>query len=254
MPGTILIPALVLGLAPVPLPVDRQAARDIRCKDSGQYQGNVISPVFSLTVSGPDRKLWVYQSSDDHSGTMRPPLVVRAEGTYELIDDLAVFTGTLTNSAEKTSTEIRFGVNFGFPGGKVAFNRFFPGPGDNLRYHRKWFVRQGKGWQPVREITLTIPRTALVEKADTWKVPVKGERVVWAGQDRGKTERIEEHIVYRKSRDRQTYVAVKRPSRRWLPSELRVQFIDGKAVAAVHEGRYIADLRGLHPRLAIPPE
>ena len=57
-----------------------------------------------------------------------------AAGTYELHQDLAVFSGHAEGGEE-----IRFGMNYAFPGGRVYFNAFFPASDSELRYHRQWF-------------------------------------------------------------------------------------------------------------------
>src|SRR5881392_3430780 len=84
------------------------APKTIACKDKGSYTGNVISPKFALTINDDAGKTWEYTYEDDFSGT-RKAARSRTAGTYEIKDDLVVFTGKVTGEGGgvKDADELR---------------------------------------------------------------------------------------------------------------------------------------------------
>src|ERR1700722_15253815 len=108
----IIPPVLCLALAALAPAPDK----DIHCEESGQYIGG-LDRIFTLKIDGPYEKTWRYPFKVVPSDGQRN---LDMRGTYELRNGLAVFTG----KADKE--ELRFAINYGFPGGKVEFNGFFP--------------------------------------------------------------------------------------------------------------------------------
>src|SRR5262245_46796945 len=191
---TALLTLCLVPLAAGFLAADDRTKIDIRCEAKGEYIGNLISPVFSLSISGPKEKTWSYRFSDNQSGTLKEPIVREIKGTYELADGLAIITGTgITRGGDEPRKEepVRFGVNYGFPGGEVHFNRLFPAGDGTLRYRRQWFTRSGKGWTPAEERTLSLPLKGLEQGKKVWEVTVKGERARWDRDGKKTVERAE---------------------------------------------------------------
>ncbi|MBL8796502.1 MAG: hypothetical protein JNM56_21560, partial [Planctomycetia bacterium] len=144
--------------------------------------------------------------------------------------------------------DIRFGLNYGFPEGKVAFNGFFPADGQSLRYHRQWFRQCDGQWEVAEEITLTMPPS--VPDGDQWQVAVKGEHVRReAGQE--KRAAIDEKLTYTRTEGSSLYV-LHRPKGR-LPFSL-FPHLKGKqleaAVQTVGPHSPFGYLRGFNPSLA----
>jgi hypothetical protein len=252
-------PLLAWCLAPILLadaPAAGEPPRSIQCRDQGSYIGNLISPVFTLVINGPQDRTWKYEYSDNLSGTANPPRTVKATGTYELVDDLALFTGTLTQSDEgggqETRQTIRFGLNHGFPAGQVQFNRFFPAADGKLHYHQKWFRAKGQEWLPVEERRLAIAGTAPAATAESWEVTYRGERVRWDERGQATVEKVDDRVVYRRGQGG-VFVHESRPERRWLPAEVAVQVRDGRLESVTLGYGAIGQLRGFHPQHALPP-
>src|SRR5262245_4099994 len=108
LPFLLMVP---VGDGPVTVP-----EKDISCKDAGQYIGG-IDRVYKLEITGPKDKKWDYSFALQPEASMQGN--VKASGTYEFVDDLAVFTG------KRNAEDVRFGLNYGFLAGKVEFNGFF---------------------------------------------------------------------------------------------------------------------------------
>jgi hypothetical protein len=249
--------ALCLILLPTGVIVADDKKNDIRCEAKGNYIGNVISPVFSLSIAGPREKTWVYRYSDNMSGLLKEPPVNEFKGTYELADGLAIFTGTGTfgRGAPAQAQEVRFGVNYGFVGGEVYFDRLFATDGGTLRYKRRWYEKRGEEWQLVEERTLALPPKGLEEGAKSWEVTVTGERVRWDKEGKKTVERAEEKIVYKKHEDTPGYYFTEQsPATKWLPAELYPTFVKGKPEVVGIKAPSIGELRGLAPLLALRPE
>jgi len=157
---------VLLNLLPAaPLPSSTEP-KDIQCQDSGQYIGG-IDRSYALKIGGPRERKWEYSFATT-GGQLGD---VTMSGTYEIVNGLAVFTGK-TNQ----NKEVRFALNFGFPGDRVQFNAFFPDSDRTLRYQREQY-RQVKGnWQLAERLVLTMPRT--LPEGDTWEVPFQGEHVL----------------------------------------------------------------------------
>ncbi|MBY0527265.1 MAG: hypothetical protein K2R98_27970 [Gemmataceae bacterium] len=213
------------------VPVADVDKKDIQCQDSGQYIGG-INRDYRLKVSGPKDKKWEYAFSAMGAGD------VKLNGTYELVDDLAVFTGKTAKG-----DEVRFGLNYGFPGDKVEFNGFFPDSDKTLRYHRKWFKKVNGEWKPAEEITLSMPRTPLDGKE--WKVPMQGEHVRWEGVKATRTK-IDETLIYQGQ-------GLTKPQGR-LPVYLMPRVIDRRLDAVFPDQRGSSNpqgmLRGFSPHVA----
>lgn len=243
-----MMPTLVLQLLVAAPPVPPAEKPDISCELSGSYIGNAISPVFTLTITKPQKAEWTYSVSDNMFGTVKR---AKSEyrGTYEIDGDLAVFTGeTVANKPHP----VRFGLNYGFPDGKVAFDRLFPNDTGEFSYHRKWFRLQGKEWQPAeeRQLTMTLPEKI----TDAFEVRWKGQRDRWQDGKRTK-EPIDVRLRYK--RRQADWYALEKPAERkwaWLPGELILDRANGKVVSVTWSNRYIGDLRGFHPGAAVVPE
>jgi hypothetical protein len=216
--------------------------KDIQCSASGQYIG-AFDRTYKLTISGPKPRKWEY------TVTVSPPMAngdSKAGGMYELVDDLAIFTG------KSGQDEIRFGLNYGFPGDKVEFNGFFPGSDKVLRHHRKWFQKAGGKWKAVEELTLTMPR--VLPGKNEWKVRFQGERIRWDKDGKKTRERIDQTLTFKKPGEGFSYyTSDKKPSDR-VPAIL-IPKVAGKRLAAVllsdHSSGHPQVLRGFHPSLAV---
>jgi hypothetical protein len=194
------------------------AAKNIECTENGKYIGG-IDREWKVTIGGPKDKKWEYH----HSTMMKED--VTAAGTYELIDDLAVFTGKVNDQ------ECCFGLNYGFVEGKVHFNGFFGASDKELRLHRKWFKKGEGGWQPVEEVILTMPREG--PAGAEWTVKLQGERTRW---DKGRpvTDRFDAKLLYINlvggaSPD----YSLKDPAEDWLPTGLTTRIINGRLEAVL---------------------
>jgi hypothetical protein len=216
--------------------------KSIECKDAGHYIGG-IDRVYKLYISGPKDRKW------DYTFEMLPASEgkITAGGTYELVDDLAIFTG------KSNKSDIRFGINYGFPGGKVEFNGFFAAGDQELRYHRRWFRKGGDQWKPAEEITLSMPRA--LPKGNPWQVLFKGEHVVWDAMGKEKRETIEKTVGYKQLDGAGAY-HLQQPLPNRTPS-LLFPVAAGDRLQAV---LFIPErghgpggvLRGFHPELADP--
>jgi hypothetical protein len=238
--------ALALHLLGASLLAQPAKEPDISCEQSRSYIGNAISPVFTLKIGGPRKPEWSYSVSDDMFGTAKPPLVTEYRGTYEIDGDLAVFTGEQAGDKPRA---IRFGLNFGFPDGKVSFDRFFPNAKGEFSYHRKWFRQKGKEWLPAeeRQLTLTLPE----EIPEALEVHCKGRRVLWDADGKRSEEPIDVKLRYKRSQaDWYTLEKPEEQKQPALPGELILERAKGKVVAITWSNRYIGDLRGFQPGAA----
>lgn len=176
--------AVLLFLALPAAPLGNADTKDIQCQDVGQYIGG-IDRTYTLKVSGPKEKTWEYTfaTTGGQAGD------IKISGTYELLDDLVIFSGKTDKG-----TEVRFGLNYGFPDGKVEFNGFFANGETTLRYHRKWFQKIKGEWKPTEDLVLTMPRSLPTDAK--WSVPMKGEHVRWDAAGKETRTRIDETLVY----------------------------------------------------------
>jgi hypothetical protein len=238
--------ALPLPGAPAP------AKKSIACDDGGLYIGNIIDAKFSLHIRDGKKQTWEYSFIDTHSGTM-PPSKIEASGTYELVDDLAIFTGTLKGAeADKDKeTEVRFGLNYGFPDGKVLFNRFFPAPDKTQRYHRKLFEKRDGQWRVREERILSMPAAGPPDKGK-WQVKFTGERVRRDKAGKEVRQKVEEQVAYDKG-EHGVWILARPVS--WLPGTLVPQKKDGEILSVGGDVSYdyLAALRGFHPFIANLP-
>jgi hypothetical protein len=228
---------------------------DLSCEASGNYIGNAISPVFGLKIGPPHKREWSYTSSDDMFGMLLPPRVAKYSGTYEMDGDLVVFSGKLTDgrpvvAAGDQPRGLRLGLNFGFPDGKVAFNRFFPDARGELAYYRKWFRKEGQEWRPAEErrLTLTPPPK---EPAETWEVVWKGERIRWGAAGKAAREAVDLRLTYKRTQTDGYHLA--KPAERkweWLPGDLLIERVKDKVVSVRESNPYVGELRGFHPGYA----
>lgn len=213
--------------------------RDIACEAADHYVGG-IDRIYSLKITGPKEKKWEYSF-------MLAPVVngetLKASGTYELMDDLAIFTGKDKQEA------MRFGVNYGFLDGKVQFNGFFPKDEQTLQYRRQWFHKVGADWKPLAELKLTMPRT--VPTGEKWTVPLKGEFIEWQANGPAKRTAIDEIVPYQQESPG-IYHQTKAAGRR-IPGYFFSQSKDGKLTAVLFSSDSPTPsgfLRGFHPSLA----
>jgi hypothetical protein len=223
---------------------------DLSCELFGHYTGNAISPFFTLKVGKPQKPNWTYTTSDDMFGQLKNPLVVEYRGTYEIDGDLAVFTGEQVGGERR---EIRFGLNFGFPGGKVAFNHFFPDARGDLTYHRKWFRKVGKEWRPAEERRLTLPAPP-GGAPETWEVAWKGQRLRWDAAGKKTEEPVDVRLTYKRSQS--DWYRLEKPAEKkweWLPADLILERAKDKVVSIRESNPYVGELRGFHPGYAELP-
>jgi hypothetical protein len=235
----------LLGIAPhlkaAPNTKAGTKKKDIQCSASAQSIG-AYDRTYKLTISGPKDRKWAY------TVTVSPPMAngdTKAGGTYELVDDLAIFTG------KSGKDEIRFGLNYGFPASKVEFNGFFPWSGKGLRHHRQWFQKAGGKWKLVEELTLTMPR-ALPGKNE-WTVRIKGERIRWDKEGNKTRKQIDQTLTFKKPGEAFSYYSSNsKPSTR-VPATL-IPKVAGKDIEAVilsdQTSGHPNILRGFHPSLA----
>lgn len=221
----------------------RKADRDIRCTHGSFSIGDATTWERGLVISGPTERHWEYAYSSYLC--YAPPdskKIYRAQGTYEIKGDLAIFTGT---SELFPQGEICFGVNYGFVQGNAAFNAFFPAPGGGFRWHRKWFRKVGSKWKPLAERSLTI--WGETPKGETWTLRLKGEGLRWDEEEK-LTRKTFEHILTYKKRAHVYYLRERPVS--WIPSELWPFVKNGRilAINAHTGGTY-----GFGPSLSRPP-
>jgi hypothetical protein len=213
---------------------------NIQCEESGKYIGG-IDRSWKLSISGPKDKKWEYSFTSQIKSSD-----ITATGTYELVEDLAVFTGKINQE------DCCFSLNYGFPGGKVEFNGFFAASDQELRLHRKWFRKVTGAWQPTEEVVLTIPRD--LPKGEEWTLKVRGERTRW---DKGLAmrDKVEKALVYIKLNegDAPSY-SLKSPAEDWLPSVLQPKVADGRLEAVLWPAvGVMGTARGFNPRLVQVP-
>lgn len=238
--GCALVP--LLNAAPAP-PVKKSIA----CEDRGMYIGNIIDASWSLRIADSPKRTWVHRFTDTHSGT-RPTTKNEASGTYELVGDLAIFTGTLTRSEAKP-IEVRFALNYGFPDGRVEFDGCFPAAGGTLRYHRKLFDKRDGEWQPREERDLSLAATP-PPREGPWKVKFTGQRIRWDKDGKEVRQKVDEEVVYNKG-DNGAWNTDRRGT--WLPLVLFPKAKDGELVSVSLWPPYIYALRGFSPDIATMP-
>ena len=223
----------------------RKDDRDIRCTHGSFSIGDATTWKRGLVISGPTERRWEYAYSayPCYNPFERTTSISRAKGTYEIEDDLAVFTGAFEGAPKE---EFRFGVNYGFVRRwDVAFNAFFPAPGGGFRWHRKWFRKAGDAWKPVAERSLTI--WGETPKGETWTLRLKGEGLRWDEEEKLARKTFEHILTYKKRAH--VYYRRERPVR-WIPCELWPFVRDGRilAINAHTGGTY-----GFDPSLSRPP-
>jgi hypothetical protein len=245
----IMLSALALSVLAASLSAPPAKEPDISCELSGMYTGNAINPFFKLKITGA-KKEWTYSISDDMFGRQKPALNTEHRGTYEIDGDLAVFTGERVGAKDgDEGAAVKFGLNFGFPDGKVSFDRLFPNEKGEFTYSRKWFRRKGGEWVPAKELRLTLTLPA-GELPDAFGAGWKGQIVRWDKDGKRSEEAIDAKVRYKRS---QGCYAPEKPAERnweWLPGELVFEHARNKVVAITWYNRYIGDLRGFHPRYA----
>jgi len=177
---------------------------------------------WGMKISGPKEKQWEVRFESMIEAERRKV----AAGTYELVDGLAVFTGR-SDKGEET----RFGLNYGFPGGKVQFNAFFPATEDELRYRRRWFQKVDGAWQLSEELLLTVPRAAPNPDVNRWQVRLTGERKRWDKAGKMTTAKIDKTLTYVKDGSTPGFfnLEVTRPAEDSIPVPSRLRVV-GKSV------------------------
>jgi hypothetical protein len=245
-----LFPQLLPGV--LLLALAQPAPPDIAVKDQGQYIGNLISPVYTLTIGDAKTKTWRYTLVDNRSGTAKDAPTRVTAGTYEFDGDLVIFTGSHLDDDKKPreAREVCFALNFGKAAGGVAFNRFFAAGDDTLRYHRKWFRKTAKGWQPAEEVILTIPRPTPADDAKTWDVAFKGERILWGEDGKRTVEAVEARVTFQKGEYIPAYYHTDAVPKPWLPRELILEAAGGRIASVQVEFPGVGLLRGFRPWLA----
>jgi hypothetical protein len=179
---------ILLILPAARLPQAPAEPSDISC-EAYNTLATGIERGWALTISGPKEKQWEVRFESMIERERRKV----AAGTYELLDGLAVFTGR-SDKGEET----RFGLNYGFPGGKVQFNAFFPAGDEELRYRRRWFQKVDGAWQLSEELLLTVPRAAPNQDVNRWQVRLTGERRRWDKAGKVTTVTIDKTLTYAK--------------------------------------------------------
>ena len=142
------------------------------------------------------------------------------------------------------------GLNFGFPDGKVAFNRFFPGSRGDLTYHRRWFRKEDRAWRPVEERRLTL-HAPPKESPETWEVVWKGERVRWGAGGKKAEDSVDVRLTYK--RVQTDWYRLEKPAERkweWLPGDLIIEREKDNVVSVRESNLSVGDLRGFHPGYA----
>lgn len=229
---------LLLGVLPFALAAD---SKDISCQETGQYIGG-IDRHWSLTIGGPKDKTWAYTFRHLPAGAVDQG-DFKTGGTYELTGDLTIFTG------KHAGKDIRFGLNYGFPAGKVEFNGFFPAGEQSLKCHRQWFRQVEGKWELALELTLTMP--AVGPDGDQWVVPLKGEYLRRDAAGKEQRTKIEERLTYIKLEGSPQY-RLHRPQGR-IPFTLLPQVKNKQLLAALTtaEGHSpFGYVRGFNPVLA----
>lgn len=168
-------------LAAVPVVADEPP--DISCNAYNTFATN-IERGMRLKISGPKEKTWEVLFESGYKEESR----LMAEGTYELTDGLAVFTG------KKANQETRFALNYGFFGGKVYFNVFIPGSDDKLHYRRQWYQKVQGQWKLSEELVLALP--GAVPDKERWEVRLTGERRRWDEVGKMTVTKIEKTLTY----------------------------------------------------------
>ena len=211
--------------------------QDISCKEAGQYIGG-IDRHWQLTITGPKEKKWDYTFTHAPAGAVENG-DIKTGGTYELSGGLAIFT----------AKDARFGLSYGFPGGKVEFNGFFPAGDQMLRYQRQWYKQRDGKWEVVEEIVLTMPGVA--PDGNRWSVSATGEHMRRDTAGKEQRTKIDEKLNYDKLEGTPQY-RLHRPKGR-MPYTL-IPRMKGKTVEAVltaDEGHSpFGYMRGFSPALA----
>lgn len=211
--------------------------QDISCKESGQYIGG-IDRHWQLTITGPKEKKWDYTFTHAPAGAIAAG-DIKTGGTYELSGALAVFT----------SKEQRFGLNYGFPGGKVEFNGFFPADERTLRYQRRWYKQRNGQWEIAEEIALAMPRVG--PSGGRWAVSVTGEHMRRDAAGKEQRTKIDETLNYDKLEGTPQY-RLHRP-KRGIPFTLIPRLNDKQLEAVLTTGEGDSPfgfVRGFSPALA----
>jgi hypothetical protein len=240
----------VLGLAVLgPEAAAAPDRNDIHCKAESSYIGNLIDTESQLVICGPKDRTWEFVTRD-RSLALEKKVTQRATGTYELVDGLAVFTGkfTMAEPGGFKTREVRFGLNYAFPGA-VEFNRFFPGTDGTLHYRRKWFRQKDGAWQPAEEHILTLACKLPGERAERWPVELKGQVIRWDAAGKKTSETVEKRVVYQEFAPGWYTPAERYP--RWVPGGLVPVVVDGQLLyVALNKGLDNA-LRGFDPFSAL---
>jgi hypothetical protein len=244
-------PAALLILTILP-PGTAEKKDDISCSQKTEHHGNAFSIYVRLDVGGPEERTWRYWCRHDVFLGKLLPNADEMSGMYELTDDLVVFTGQSVRQSEgkKTTREIRFGVNYGRIGGRVVFNGFFPTADGNLRCHRRWFVRRGSEWAVAEERTLTLPRDAVKQDAQTWHLPVSGERTRWDEAGKKFTERFAKTLTCIKGEHRWYFWPRDGTGPAWLNGALEPHFAGERVEAITLDGGYVGNLAGISASVA----
>jgi hypothetical protein len=226
---------------------------DLSVKSENSYIGNIINAKFSLKIEGPPKRTWEYKFTDDHSGTA-PVTTRQASGTYQIAEDLAVFTGK--GAGFGPADEVRFAFNYGRIQNKVLFSAFFPIEEGKYRFHQRWYEKREGQWQPKEDRVVTLTAGLPPAQEDrAWKVRVVGQRTRWDAQGKSREETFDKELFYQKQS--QSYAwHLKEPPVSWVPSYLAPVLNEKKQIEVLHSNlasNWIGAFNGFIP-VAGPPQ
>jgi hypothetical protein len=201
----------------------RTGAKDLRLADGGHYIGG-IDRVWWLVMTGPPTSKFHYHFA------MLPGKGVELQGTYEVKDGLAWFSGTMTGDPtvnpmakqNDRASPVRLALNYQIIGGKPHFNLLGKNDKGNYQYERKWFQPSAKDWIPLEHHKLTFVPTVQNEKQLKFKV--KAELTRWDATGKKPDRHFFDVTAEYMFNQSHWYKSQKQPG--WLPLVLRPS--DGK--------------------------
>jgi hypothetical protein len=162
----------------------RTGDKDLRLAAGGHYVGG-LDRVWWLVVTGPPASKFQY------SFMTIPGIVMELQGTYEVKEGLAWFSGTrqtgetdvqgnLIDKKQLPGKPIRFALNYRILAGKPYFNLLCQDDKGHYQYERRWFRADARQWLPLEQHKMTfIPK----ETGDKQlKFLVKAELTRWDEQ------------------------------------------------------------------------
>ena len=213
--------------------------KGIACKTHTEHHMNSGSIYLWLEIAGPEKKAWKFTSKDEiFLFERKGPHIRQMSGTYEIEDDLAVFTGKsdVDENGKLAEREIRFAVNHGRVGGRVEFNKFFPTSDGKMRLHRKWYTRRGKEWALLEERSMSFPANSIKKGEGVLEVPLSAERICWDESGKKTSQKYSGTITWAMA-DHGQYYWHKTPSApEWVRGDVRTHFVNGQLESLSFEG------------------